>query len=60
LDPLLSNIGSARLNFSENAPVTSLGDQTLQVCGNKLWNCLHNDNWRNREAAGKAFLDYLN
>jgi hypothetical protein len=56
----LSNIGSARLNFSENAPVTSLGDQTLQVCGNKLWNCLHNDNWRNREAAGKAFLDYLN
>ena len=60
LDPLLSNIGSARVNFSENAPVNSLGDQTFQICGNKLWNCLHNDGWRNREAAGKAFLDYLN
>ena len=29
------------------------------VCGAKLWNALHSDSWRHREAAAQAYLDYL-
>jgi len=29
------------------------------VCGAKLWNALHSDSWRHREAAAQAYIDYL-
>jgi len=31
----------------------------LLVCGAKLWNALHSDTWRHREAAAQAYLEYL-
>lgn len=30
------------------------------VSGVKLWNALHSETWRYREAAAQAFLDFLN
>lgn len=38
---------------------TALSDGTLLVCGAKLWNALHSDLWRHREAAAQAYLDYI-
>jgi hypothetical protein len=34
-------------------------DGTLNVAGVRLWNALHSDAWRHREAAAQAFLDYV-
>lgn len=37
----------------------ALSDGTLLVCGAKLWNALHSDSWRHREAASQAYIDFL-
>jgi hypothetical protein len=37
----------------------ALSDGTLLVVGVKLWSALHSETWRHREAACKAFLDYV-
>ena len=29
------------------------------MCGAKLWNALHSESWRHRDAAAQAYLDYL-
>jgi len=39
--------------------VNALNDGTLLVSGVKLWNALHSDTWRHREAAALAFLDFV-
>ena len=34
-------------------------DGTLTVCGVKLWNAIHSETWRHREASSEAFLEFL-
>jgi hypothetical protein len=34
-------------------------DVTVDVCGVKLWNALHHENWRYRESSLEAFVEYL-
>jgi len=36
-----------------------MNDGTLTTVGVKLWTALNSDAWRHREAASKAFLEYL-
>jgi len=31
----------------------------MYVCGIRLWNSLHSENWRVREAATTAFLNFI-
>ena len=35
-------------------------DGTLSISGVKLWNALHSESWRHREAACQAFVEMLN
>ena len=34
-------------------------DATIKVTGVKVWNSLHSENWRIREAAITAFLNFI-
>jgi len=38
---------------------SALNDGTLLVTGVRLWNAIHSESWRHREAAAQAFLDFL-
>lgn len=42
-----------------DATTRPLNDVTVDVCGVKLWNALHSENWRYREAALEAFTTYV-
>jgi hypothetical protein len=39
---------------------SALQDGVLTVTGVRLWNALHSESWRNREAAAKAFATFIN
>ena len=59
LKPLLSNSGgdvrSLELELLKNA----YSSGTLQVVGVKLWNAIHSETWRHREAAAEGFYQFL-
>ena len=55
LDPLIGAAVADLLNIK--APPN---DETVSVTGTRLWTALNNaQNWRNREAAAQAYLNYL-
>lgn len=61
-DPLIKKSNSADVgnlakdlgNFNR-----AESDATIKVAGIKVWNSLHSENWRIREAASTAFLNYI-
>ncbi len=59
LDPLITAAGGAVTYFNEEALKAVLEKGLLDVCGVKLWNAIHSESWRHREAAGAAFLQYI-
>lgn len=59
LNPLLSTAGGNVEKLGLEALRRALSDGTLLVCGVKLWTALHSDQWRHRESAAQAFLEYL-
>ena len=59
LDPLLAQAGGNLVSLQYDFLNRALSDGTLLVCGAKLWNALHSDSWRHREAAAQAYFDYL-
>ena len=56
LDPLLRQIGGNIQALETDTLRRALSDGTLTVCGAKLWNAIHSDTWRHREASCEAFL----
>lgn len=56
LVPLLNAAGGPVKDLNEDS---SIPKDMLEVCGVKMWNALHSESWRHREAAGTAFLQYL-
>jgi len=56
LIPLLNAAGGPVKDLNEDSHIPK---DTLEVCGVKMWNALHSESWRHREAAGTAFLQYL-
>ena len=59
LDPLLASAGGNLIALQYDFLNRALSDGTLLVCGAKLWNALHSESWRHRDAAAQAYLDYL-
>ena len=59
LEPLLAQAGGNLISLQYDFLNRALSDGTLLVCGAKLWNALHSDSWRHREAAAQAYYDYL-
>ena len=59
LAPLLQQAGGNIQSLEYEFLNRALSDGTLLVCGAKLWNALHSDSWRHREAAAHAYLEYL-
>ena len=59
LNPLLQQAGGNIQTLEYEFLNRALSDGTLLVCGAKLWNALHSDSWRHREAAANAFFNYL-
>lgn len=51
LMPLLKNTDGDIKELDHDALRKALSDGTLLVCGAKLWNALHSNTWRHREAA---------
>jgi len=51
LEPLLKNELAEVRSLTHESLVNALNDGTLLVSGVKLWNALHSDTWRHREAA---------
>ena len=51
LEPLLTNDLAEVKSLTHESLVNALNDGTLLVSGVKLWNALHSDTWRHREAA---------
>ena len=51
LEPLLAQAGGNLVALQYDFLNRALSDGTLLVCGAKLWNALHSDSWRHREAA---------
>ena len=59
LDPLMAQVGG---NFEEifAEPLKrAKDDATVSTVGTKLWTALNSSQWRFREAAAQAFLDYI-
>ena len=50
LDPLMKNSTDLK-SLTHESLVYALNEGTLVVSGVKLWNALHSDTWRHREAA---------
>jgi hypothetical protein len=46
-------------SLPKEALESALNEGTLEVTGVRLWNALHSEAWRHREAAAQAYLDYL-
>jgi len=59
LTPLLNAAGGALKELNVEALKSVLEKGLLDVCGVRLWNAIHSESWRHREAAGTAFLQYL-
>ena len=59
LTPLLQQAGGSIQSLEYEFLNRALGDGTLLGGGAKLWNALHSDSWRHREAAAHAYLEYL-
>ena len=59
LNPLLQQAGGNIQTLEYEFLNRALSDGTLLVCGARLWNALHSDSWRHREAAANAFFNYL-
>lgn len=57
--PLLKTAGGNIANLDIEVLRRALSDGTLTITGVKLWNALHSDNWRHREAAVEAFSQFL-
>ena len=58
-DPLITASG-INLNELHESIKVAPGDDTVNITGVKLWSALNSTyNWRNREAAAQAFLNYL-
>jgi centrosomal protein CEP104 len=56
LVPLLNAAGGPVKDLNEDSHIPK---DMLEVCGVKMWNALRSESWRHREAAGTAFLQYL-
>jgi centrosomal protein CEP104 len=59
LKPRLNEVGgkliTAHIDLLKRADVKKI----LRVVGVRLWSCLYSDNWRHREAAVQAFLEFI-
>lgn len=60
LKHLLNSVGGNIEKLGLEALRRALSDGTLLVVGVKLWTALHSENFRHRESAAQAFLDYVN
>lgn len=56
LDPLLRQAGT---NKEQNEQLSTLNQDVMEVVGQKLWSSAISSNWKHREAAATAFLNYL-
>ena len=59
LAPLLNKAGGDIRALEMESLRRALTDGTLMVCGVKLWNTLHSEAWRHREAAAQAYSEFL-
>jgi hypothetical protein len=59
LEQQMSKAGSSTRNLEYESVTRPANDVTIEVCGTKLWNAINSDNWRYREAALEAFVNYL-
>ena len=60
LKPLLAKAGGNVDALDNEILRRALTDGTLNVSGVKLWNAIHSETWRHREAACEAFIRFLN
>lgn len=56
--PVLKKFGEAQ-TLDKDALRRPEKDATLKVCGTKCWAALNSDNWRLREGASQAYLNYI-
>ena len=59
LDKTLSKVDKKVQNLELEVLRKALSDGTLLVCGAKLWNALHSSEWKHREAAALAFMEFI-
>lgn len=59
LNPKLIEAGGKIENLEHSVLKRALHSGTLLVTGVKLWSALHSESWRHRDAASRAFLEYL-
>mmetsp|Transcript_30234 Transcript_30234/g.34616 ORF Transcript_30234/g.34616 Transcript_30234/m.34616 type:complete len:441 (+) Transcript_30234:175-1497(+) len=59
LTPKLIEAGGKVIDLENSVLKRALTSGTLLVTGVKLWSALHSESWRHRDAASRAFLEYL-
>jgi len=59
LNPKLIEAGGKIFDLENSVLKRALHSGTLLVTGVKLWSALHSESWRHRDAASRAFLEYL-
>ena len=56
--PVLKKFGEAK-DLDKDALRRPEKDVTLKACGTKCWAALNSDNWRLREGASQAYLEFI-
>jgi centrosomal protein CEP104 len=59
LNPKLIEAGGKVIDLENSVLKRALHSGSLLVTGVKLWSALHSDSWRHRDAASRAFLEYI-
>lgn len=59
LNPKLIEAGGKVVDLENSVLKRALHSGTLLVTGVKLWSALHSESWRHRDAAARAFLEYI-
>jgi centrosomal protein CEP104 len=59
LNPLIKQAGGNIRSLEIEVLNRAMSDGTLMVTGVNLWNALHSENWRHRQAACEAFRNFL-
>ena len=59
LNPKLIEAGGKVIDLENSVLKRALHSGTLLVTGVKLWSALHSEHWRHRDAATRAFLEYI-
>ena len=60
LAPLLRQAPGELMPVKSDSLKNALNEGILLVTGVRLWNALHSESWRHREAAVQAFLEFIN